>query len=461
VIIDLLWWVPVEIMSLNVMELFSGAVAGLALVLFYLELKRFGRHPAIITFIPYVVVILIAAFRNLDLREGVEIVARYLSTFLLMFLVSAFMDTTRKRMRMFILFTATSVVPIVVSLYHLGTGSMEMELDGYNRLVGGYHNLHNHALMMLLFSCMGVFWLSYVRRVGTTFVFGLYTLGAMVCLYFSFVRNAQLGLVVFLVLFLVITKRHGMALVLVSGLVVAVTLSDTLQDRFDDLLLFFSDSTYESDRDWLGSGRWALWSVSFSEYVKYPLGDIFLGLGLGRHAVLTEPLYSAHYYDPRVGYIDPHNDYLSLMYQMGPTALVCYVVLQIQVIRHGLRLGRLGRTPWAREFGLFMVAMSGMVFVNNFLSNAFVSRVTLGWYFWGMAGLLFGESVETDEELEVREKAAAELALVEHRQKGREEAARRGATGYAPPPGMRRPPRSRFRFPLGFSRGPSGLKRRR
>ncbi len=413
VIIDLLWWVPVEIMSLNIMELFSGAVAGLSAVLFYLELKRFNRHPAIVAFIPYVVVIFIAAIRNLDVREGVEIVARYLSTFLLMFLVSAFMDSTRKRLRMHMLFTLTSLVPIAVSMWFLATGRMEMELDGYSRLVGGYHNLHNHALMMMLFACIGVFWVLYVRKVGLTILFALYTLGATTALYFSYVRNAQLGLVLCIFAMLVLYKRHGMAVAMVGMIVAALLFSTTLQDRFDDLWQFFQAGVYESDRRMLGSGRWALWTVSMTEYLKYPIGDIFLGLGLGKHRILTEPLYSAHYYDPQIGYIDPHNDYLSLMYQMGPTALICYVVFQVQVMRCGLELGRIGRSAWAREFGLFMVAVSLTVFLTNFLSNAVVSRVTLGWYYWGMAGLLFGEYLETKALVNTTEEHQAQARLTD------------------------------------------------
>ncbi len=453
VIVDLLWWVPVEVMSLNMMELFSGAVAGLSMVLFYLELKRFNRHPSIIPFIPYVLVILIAATRNLDVREGVETVARYLSTFLLMFLVTAFMDSTRKRIRMHVLFTVTSVVPICVSLWYLVTGKVELELDGYGRLVGGYHNLHTHALMMMLFACIGLFWLLYARRVGTSVVFALYLLGALVALYFSYVRTAQLGLLVCVVVYLVLSKRHGLAFSLVAMVGVAMISSATLQDRFDDLWQFFSSSVYESDRLQLGSGRWALWSVSMSEYLKYPIGDIFLGLGLGKQHLLTEPLYSVHYYTPSVGYIDPHNDYLSLMYQMGPTALICYIIFQVQVMRSGLELGRIGRSAWAREFGIFMVALSCTVFFTNFISNSFVSRVTLGWYYWGMAGLLFGEHLETRAVLDTQAEQVAQANLEEIRTESKRRAL--WAPGAVAQPGMHTR-RGGLRLPWG-----RGSRRRR
>jgi O-antigen ligase len=448
VIIDLLWWVPVEVMSLNMMELFSGAVAGLAMVLFYLELKRFNKHPAIIPFVPYLLMVFIASFRNLDAREGVEIVARYLSTFLLMFLVSSFMSTTAKRIRMHVLFTITSVVPILVSLYYLGAGRLELELDGYDRLVGGYHNLHNHALMMMLFGCVGVFWLMYARRLGTTILFAVYTLAVLVILYFTYVRTAQLGLVICAMSYLLLRKRYGLAVSLAALAAVGILSSVTLQDRFDDLVQFFSSEVYESERNALGSGRWALWTVSMKAFLKNPIGDIFLGLGLGKQTTLTEAMYSVRYYSPEVGYIDPHNDYLSLMYQMGPAAVICYVAFQIQVMRTGMDLARIGRSPWARELGHFMVAISLTVFFTNFVSNSFISRITVGWYYWGMAGLLFGEWLETRRVMETRADLAAEAEVQEHKRISKLGGGRVGALAQ---PGMHT--RSRFSLPWGRGGG--------
>ncbi len=412
-VFDLLWWVPVNFIGLNVMELFSGACAGLALVLCYLELKRFNDHPAVAAFVPYLAVIIIGAFRNLDLREGLEILARYMSTFLFMFLITVFFDSARKRRQFFLVVSAVCAVPVLVSLYHLATGQMNTyTLDGYNRLIGGYKNLHNHALMMMFISTIGLFWLQHVRRISFTWIFALYALGALTCLYFTYVRTAMLGLAVGVVAFLFISGRQRALMFVGAAMVVAVLTSDTLQDRFADLALVFSSDIYESDREDLGSGRLALWTVSMGEFLKNPLGDLFLGLGLGKHTMLTKPLYSDHYFDPKVGYIDPHNDYLSLLYQMGPVAPISYIAMQIQVIRHGLKLKRLAEDPWARDFGCYMVAMCVTVFTTNFVSNAFVSRVTLGWYFWGLAGILFGESVAVEREHSERE-AAREAGKLE------------------------------------------------
>jgi len=393
-VIDMFWWIPVKVAGLNVMELFSGAVSGLALVLFYLEFKRFNKHPGIYAFIPFCAALAVAALRNLDVRQGAEILARYMSPFLMMFLVTAFCNTPYKRRRLFNIMTAVCGVPILISLYHLATGQMsEFSLDGYNRLVGGYANLHNHALMMLFIACLGSFWLMLRTRVTNTVLWGLYVGGALMCLYFTYVRTVLVGLVAFGAVYLWVTRRRNLliGLIIVGGLF-GLT-NATIQDRLSDIILFLTGNVEQSADRWsVGSGRLSLWTVSFTEYMRKPLGDILLGLGLGKHRLLTESLYSVHYYAPSVGYVDPHNDYLSMLYQMGPIALAAYLAAQIQVIRYGfMARNHPDADAWTRELGAWVIGLSAAVTVTNFVSNAFVSRTTPGWYFWGIAGLLYGE----------------------------------------------------------------------
>jgi len=395
-IFDLLWWVPISFMGLNVMELFSGACAGLALVLFYLELRRFENHPAIPAFAPYLVIIAFAAVRDMNLRDGLEILARYMSPFLFMFVITAFFNTRRLRRQFFLMLTAVCAIPILVSLYHLMSGQMSTySLDGYNRLIGGYKNLHTHALMMMFITSVGLFWVQHVRRTNFTVLFAAYTGLAAMCLYFSYVRTAMLGLAIGALVFLWAAGRTRLLVIAIAAGLLLVLTSATIQDRFSDFTLLFSSGMYSDDRGELGSGRLALWSVSMTEYLKYPFGEILLGLGLGKHAALTAPFFTAAYLDPKIGEIDPHNDYLSLLYQMGPIAPLAYIAIQAQVVRYGLRLRRVAEDQWARDFGAFMVAMSATSFATNCVSNAFVSRVTLSWFYWGLAGILFGEAIQT------------------------------------------------------------------
>lgn len=397
---DLLWWLPGSVGGLNMMEVFSGGVAALATALLYFELRRFSRHPAFVVFVPWVFVMGIAALRNLDVREGMEILARYLSPFVMMMLVTEFFDDDRRRRRLFSVITLLCVVPVAVSLYHLASGQMETyDIGGYNRLKGGYKNLHNHALAMMFIVTVGVFWLGRVRTVGPTLAFGALTLGAFVAHHFTFVRTSLLGLAVFAVVFLWLTRRIRALTVLTVVAVVAVATSATLQERLTDIVAFFQPDDGTGSREDLGSGRLGLWTVSMQEYLRHPMGDVVLGLGLGKHYQLTEAFFNM-YAAAEEGYVDPHNDYLTLLYQMGPLSVLTYVAAQVQGVRYALKLRAITRDAWAWEFSAYVVALMAAATVCNGLSNAFVTRTTLGWYLWGLVGVIYGEYRATARRLE-------------------------------------------------------------
>jgi O-antigen ligase len=91
------------------------------------------------------------------------------------------------------------------------------------------------------------------------------------------------------------------------------------------------------------------------------------------------------------GYVDPHSDYLTMTYQVGPIATLAYIALQVQVVRYALVVRKHSPDPWARHFGAYMVALCAAATLANCISNAFINRTTLGWYFWGLAGLVFAE----------------------------------------------------------------------
>ena len=166
-----------------------------------------------------------------------------LQPILVLLLMTSLMNT-RARNVVVLSLVAVCAIPIVVSLYFLASGQMSSYvLAGYARLKGGYQNLHSHALMMLCIAAMGLFhlhraWLMRNRR--GLLLFGAYVVGAFVCLYFTYVRTAQLALVTCAGVYLLVTKRTRL---LVAGGVVGLVLilgSDTIQDRFKDLVLFFS-----------------------------------------------------------------------------------------------------------------------------------------------------------------------------------------------------------------------------
>ncbi len=99
VLLDLLWWIPGRVGSLNLMELFTGGVSGLAGVLVALQIRKQARHPCMPAIIPYVVVLAFGGLRNLELRSAAEILVRYVSPILILLLMTSLMDTRAQRKR--------------------------------------------------------------------------------------------------------------------------------------------------------------------------------------------------------------------------------------------------------------------------------------------------------------------------------------------------------------------------
>ena len=394
VVLDLLWWIPGRVGSLNLMELFTGGVSSLAGLLVVLEIKKHVRHPCLPAIIPLVVVLGFGGLRNLELRSAAEIMVRYLSPILILLLMSSLMDTRERRRRVVLWLVAVAAIPIVVSLYKLASGQMNSYvLAGYARLKGGYQNLHSHALMMLCIAAMGLFHLNRawsLRDSKRLVVFGAYVLGAFVCLYFTYVRTAQLALVTCAGVYLLVTRRTR--LLLVGGLIglALVFTSDTIQDRFKDLVLFFFPDDSVLARRKLGSGRMTIWSAAISAYFQSSFGDILFGLGIGKHWLLTRGAFNP-YAIAAGGYVDPHSDYLTMTFQVGPIATFSYFAMQLQAVRAGIAVNRHSPDSLLREWGAFTVALMAGATVANSVSNAFINRVTVAWVLWGSAGVTFAE----------------------------------------------------------------------
>lgn len=393
VIIDLFWWVDASVGGLNVLEAFGGGVAALAAVLFYLELRKVERIPGFLALSCYLAVLVIAAGRSGEVRDAAEIMAKYIVPLLLMFLVSAIMNTRQHRRTLLLVITAAAVCSLLLSTYHLATGQIyEHWRQGYYRLVGGYHNLHNHALFLLVLNSILFFWLTNTRGWQRALVLGLQGL-ALLCMYYTFVRTALTGFAVFVGVYLAVQRRWGLlGLGLAAGLVMVAT-NLSLQDRFSDLVTFLGDDSL-ADRRTLGSGRIGIWSTSFAEFSRQSPTDILLGLGLGGHYEMTDMYADMYRSNEKSENLDSHNDYLSLLYQLGPIAVISYIALQIEVIRQGLFVFRNALDSWTRRFGAYMIALTSVTVVTNFLSNSFIQRVTVAWLFWGMVGILFASALE-------------------------------------------------------------------
>ncbi len=398
VVVDLLWWIPFNVGGLNLLEVYGGGVTLLAGVLFLLEIRRVDRHPALPAFLPYVAVLAIGGLRNLEVRSAAEIIAKYMSPLLLLFLVSGFQTTRALRERWVRWTLPVFAIPVVLALGHFANGQMATyERDGYHRLIGGYEHPHNHALMMVIIAATGIWWLFQTKGWRARLPAALLAGGAAFALYMTYVRTGHLTLAIFTGSFLLLTGRRRLFL---AGLVLAVifvAVNPSMQDRFKDLILLLMPDQEVIARHKLGSGRIGIWTASIGEYLSSEPADIVLGQGIGKHWLLTRSAYNP-YQIPADYNKDAHSDYLSMTFQVGPIAAISYIVIQIQTVRAGLKVRRYAAERRVREFASLVVALMIGATVANMVSNSFINRVTQSWMLWAFSGLVFAEYLQLKRE---------------------------------------------------------------
>ena len=338
----------------------------------------------------YFVLLVIAALRAETAFAGVDGLVRYSCPFLLMFLITSYFDTSRIRRLTLLLILLSGIVPLLISIYHFLNGQMNSySLAGYHRLLGGYKNLHTHALMMVQLASLAIFWLVLVRdRFRRGLLLALFA-GFSASLYFSYVRTGYLGLAIFVGAFLHFSRKRKALVVFGALLLTMLVLSPEIRERMAFLVDFFDSGEVSFDRRMKGSGRWGLWSLSMDNFFARPLWDQILGLGLGGDHILTVEWVKGHQFWAQS--LDPHNDYLLLLYQAGPIVVVCYLVCLWQVYVSSRAVMQMSNDEWTANFGAYMAALCVYVLVVNMVSNSLVGRASPGWTFWSLAGVLFAE----------------------------------------------------------------------
>lgn len=409
VFLDILWWVPFQVGGLNLSQIFSGAVFAMLSSVVLMRLRELRRHPAALWAMATLGLLILAAARAIEFAEDIDILVRYLTTPLMILAAAVVFDSPAHRRRLIMLVVLAAVVPVLQSGSQLVLGVGDYVLHGYRRLLGGYQNIHNHALVMLCFSMLflAVFQSAERRLVrwGALAMAGI----ALVAIYFTYTRTGLLGWAVSVLTALLVQRRFRLVGAAMLAGSVFVLFDPDVQDRFGDLLAVFDPNVVSTDRQALGSGRWGLWSWSMKEYLERPVADVLMGLGLGGHRLTTLDWSRAFH---RVGLtLDPHNDYLLLLYQMGPLGVVAYLGMCWVTFRESVFLSRFGVDAWTRSFGAAIAGLTVGVLVTNAVSNSFIHRSAPGWYYWCFAGLVIAEAVQL--RMRLREEARAKARPIE------------------------------------------------
>ena len=378
--IDLMWFVPAGL-GLNFMEAFTGGITVLLILMCMQRIQGVLDHPFFPFVTLWVALLLVGAAQQPEARVVAELLARFGSPMMIMLLFSIHFRTHESRRKLFIWVGLGGILPIVLGLFYWATGqAANMQLSGYDRLAGGYSNIADHGQSMATFAMIGLMWIWHHKASWKSAAILGYTCLAVLLLLLTYARTPLIGFAAFVFVFLALHRNRSLLLVAGAVLVLILATNSTAQDRFSDFTDFFTvDAGYQVDR--LGSGRLGIWRRSFEAFFSQPFLQILLGNGLNSQYLLSDGQ-------------DSHNDYISLMLQVGPIGLALWAGFQIDATRRAYQELAYAYAPWTRTLLIMILGLSACVVVSNTFSNVYVSRVTPSWYWFGMMGVVFAIQAE-------------------------------------------------------------------
>jgi len=367
--LDLFWWVnlggfsPGQVVSAALVVLFYGLAAPS-----WREIPPMFGAPALV----FTLLVGGACFRGPD--DSVLASVRWALLYLGPLAFGAAVITSRVRAEIWIrAILVAACVPLVWALILLAAGQpQELFLHGYHRLLGPYKNHHMLAVISSGVGSLSVY--AVFREKGPWRLLGLATgIACAICLFNTYVRTSWLLIAGFVALWLVAEKRWSLVGLATALGLAAFALSPTLQDRFSDVANLVTLTPPEAGWGSLGSSRLHIWTDSFANFSVGGWSSFAFGNGLGAHMVLHKEL-------------DPHSEYLALLYQLGLAGPITYLWLFGAAAFMGLRRGT--------ALGNYVFALAVMTAVTCLISNDFLTRVTFAWWFWAVVALAWTDPAE-------------------------------------------------------------------
>jgi hypothetical protein len=374
-IADLLGSITIPGTAASMMIVLTGCWLGALSLVLALHARRMVHHPLRGPLLAFAALLLVGLIRAPDWGVGLYGLARTASPLVVLLAVSAVVRGVPARRRFLRVLLWTSAIPVGVSLAHLVAGQMEHTVhDGIHRLLGSYQNVHTHALAMALFAGVAALWALARDSRETTVAGAVLLCGSGACLALSYVRPATVVFAIPLIGLLVLTRRYRLAGGLAVLGVLGVALLPVWSERFEDVRLLLTLTPPEEGWAALGRHRPAIWARSLSAFGDQGTEALLLGNGLGGHLTFWKPR-------------DPHNEYLSLLYQLGPLGPVLYLWLLVRGAREAAPELRAGPDAFSRNLAAYTLALVAAALVGSAISNTFVSRMTAAWWLWAVIGL--------------------------------------------------------------------------
>lgn len=378
-LIDLAWrWTPFEVLGQRVNPQ-TAAAAGMILVCAVAVAARPARLAKART------VALFGAWAALGVAvspstAGVNELLRLLSGIALYFLAGSVLSQESSFETFAVLFSLSMTVPVGISFLQWGRVLPYQYWDWIDdSLVGRATGSYPHPLGL-------VYYLVVLVPVILVLVYGsrtrwakaslvLFLGGVLVALFMTLHRIGLLAIGAGMVVWFVLSRRLKVATLLIVALVLAgVIFHEWLALYLSNLLEFLTgDVGLCSER--LLRGRGQIWCAFLDAFRMSPPLYQMLGHGASVIGVLM----------PNGGFLgwnEPHNDYIRILYSHGAIGLVMYVIILGRMFMNGVRL-RMSAVPFEKRLGTLGIVVVFSLSVLS-LTTEPLRYPTASWYLFAI-----------------------------------------------------------------------------
>jgi hypothetical protein len=259
-----------------------------------------------------------------------------------------------------------ATVPLLASVALLIAGQpQDLVLHGYPRLLGPFKNHHNLAVFASGL-CLVSGYASTQERGAWRAVAVAVGLASAICLALTYVRTCWILVGGTVALWAIFEKRWSLLAFGTLTATGALAISPTLQERFSDIAHVLSGVPPTGGWRAIGSSRVHIWTDSFAHFWAGGGLSFVWGNGLGGHMNLHKDL-------------DPHCEYLSLLYQLGIAAPLTYLWIFAAAARASFRD--------QSSLGRWVTAAVIMTAATCLISNDYLGRTTFAWGLWAGVAL--------------------------------------------------------------------------
>jgi hypothetical protein len=322
-------------------------------------------------FIGWCALTAIPILRDTTLLRAAEGSARVLTTFILIGLAISALQTPTSRYRFLAAMTAVMTGFTATNLGLFAAGRMPtVFIDNYTRWEGPTTSFVANAFGAAFAVVLNGFWILTAEQRRSQVFHAVCAVGGLVVLANTYNRGPMVGLAVLLVVVLLWRRNYVPLVGAIALMVLAWSASETIRERFDDFAMAV-ESDDERVRMAQGSGRIWIWTQTWNTYTNGTLFQRLFGFGFDRQMTATGVI------------VDSHNEYLSMLFQYGPFALLWHAFFTVATMWTSGELARRATTEFDRVLGQFGLGIGMMAIATNLLSNAWISRPTQAWM-WGM-----------------------------------------------------------------------------